>query len=141
MPAVVLFYLIFFVLFCKTFYNAMRDKELNITLLVIFSIITVLGFFYIIPPVAVGIIGVILTLVIALFLNARILSTNNINYPVIEIFASTMIVISLTKQFNLPSILQESIFVLIAIFGLFRIIRMNKRIRAEKKNKEVEIPF
>lgn len=72
---------------------------------------------------AVGMLGVVSTLLAYVLLVTGKLSNHHIAYPLINIFGTLMIVCSLLYQWNLPSFIAQIAWIAISLVGLLRILR------------------
>jgi len=81
---------------------------------------------HLIPPDAVGLIGVCLCLVQWLYLQMGKIRINNVNFQLPAIYASVFMIHSLVFEFNLPAFIMEVFFLGATFFGLYRNIKLNK---------------
>jgi hypothetical protein len=76
---------------------------------------------------AVGIVGVILTLAAYYLLNVGKLSSDNINYLMLNLLGSCMLFFSLMFNWNLSSVLIEIAWILISLIGIYRYIKARQQ--------------
>ena len=69
---------------------------------------------------AIGLLGVGLILYSYWLLQSRRVSVEDLKYSVLNLLGSLLIIVSLIKNFNLPSFVIEVIWVAISLFGLWR---------------------
>ena len=74
----------------------------------------------------VGLVGVSFIIISYFFLQIGRISPTNSLYSIANIIGSTLILVSLYHEFNLPSAVIESFWILISLIGLFR-SRNNKQ--------------
>lgn len=71
---------------------------------------------------AIGIIGVILVLLAYLLLQINKLSQNSITFSLMNLLGSGLILLSLFYSWNLASVIIESAWLLVSLFGLSKAI-------------------
>ncbi len=81
---------------------------------------------HLIPPDAVGLVGVCLFLVQWLYLQMGKITINNVNFQLPSIYGSVFIIHSLVFQFNLSAFVMEVFFLASTFFGLYRNIKLKK---------------
>jgi hypothetical protein len=74
----------------------------------------------------VGLIGVGLVLLAYFLLQTRMVTADDLRYPVINLVGAILILVSLTKTFNLASFVIEIAWIGISIYGIARIMRARR---------------
>ncbi len=74
----------------------------------------------------IGILGVCLVLFAYLLLQLETVKFDDLRYLLLNIFGSGMIILSLTRNFNIASFLIESCWVLISVYGLAKLAHRNR---------------
>jgi|HubBroStandDraft_2_1064218.scaffolds.fasta_scaffold1285663_1 paired small multidrug resistance pump len=75
----------------------------------------------------VGMVGVVITLTAYLAISTGKISSNTLMYQVLNCVAGLMVLFSLYFHWNTPTVIMESLWVLISVVGIFRIVRINVR--------------
>ena len=73
-----------------------------------------------------GIIGVSLILLAYFLLQIEKVRSDNIIYPVLNLIGASLLLISLLRFWNLPSVIIEIFWILISIYGIYKIIKKPK---------------
>jgi hypothetical protein len=73
-----------------------------------------------------GIIGVSLILLAYFLLQIEKVRSDNIIYPVLNLVGASLLLISLFRFWNLPSVIIEFFWILISIYGIYKIIKKPK---------------
>ncbi len=76
---------------------------------------------------AIGIVGVVLTLLGYLLLQAERLESRSRAYSALNLFGSLAILLSLAVDFNLSAALMEGCWALISLYGLVKAVRAMRR--------------
>lgn len=122
------------------FTRAMRRDEVDFGLYALLTMIFVLGWLKVLHPNLLGFIAVVLALGVFFFLNAGILSPDNINYPLMQVFITLYFLTSLLYQLNVPLLVMEILYGGIALFGLARVILLRRKraflLSAERESEE-----
>lgn len=77
-------------------------------------------------PTLLGLIGVAINLTAYGLLSAGRMKASEARYQIVNIVGTTGILLSLITQWNLPIFISNMAWLLIAIFGLARIIRLRR---------------
>lgn len=73
---------------------------------------------------AVGIVGVLLTLAAYYLINTGKVNSENMNYLLLNLVGSCMLMFSLMFSWNLSSVLIEIAWITISLLGIFRSMRL-----------------
>lgn len=71
----------------------------------------------------IGLVGVVLILLAYFLLQAEKLAADQLRYPALNLVGAVLILISLTKTFNLASFVIEICWVGISLYGIVKILR------------------
>lgn len=74
-------------------------------------------------PDGLGLFGVLLTLIAYLLLNIRKMSSHSIGYAGLNIVGSTLILYSLYFDFNVSAFAMEVCWLLISVYGLYKVLK------------------
>ena len=118
------------VYFISLFVQSMQEDRIIFPLYILIISLLGLGFLHILSPIIIGLVGVALALGITFFLNIGVLSTDNINYPLMQISTTLLMVYSMLLQFNLPFFIMEIAYGSIALLGAIRIMRTRRKKRS-----------
>ncbi|MCE3231850.1 MAG: hypothetical protein K0R98_107 [Rickettsiaceae bacterium] len=69
---------------------------------------------------AIGTLGVAFILVTYFLLQSGKIKSNQLSYSVLNLIGSSLILASLFKFWNLPSVIVEAFWVLISIYGIYK---------------------
>jgi len=73
-------------------------------------------------PDGLGLFGVFLTLIAYLLLNIRKMSSHSIGYSSLNIIGSSLILYSLYYNFNISAFAMEICWLLISVYGLYKVM-------------------
>lgn len=76
---------------------------------------------------AIGILGVVLTLVAYLLLQTERLDSRSRAYSALNLFGSVAILVSLAFDFNISAALMEGCWAVISLYGLVKAVRAMRR--------------
>ena len=76
----------------------------------------------------VGEIGVVITLLAYLAISTGKLSANSLKYQFLNCIAGLMLLFSLYFHWNLPTVIMESLWVLISVIGILRIVILKPKL-------------
>ena len=74
-------------------------------------------------PDGLGLFGVLLTLIAYLLLNIRKMSSHSIGYAGLNIVGSSLILYSLYFDFNISAFAMEICWLLISVYGLYKVLQ------------------
>ncbi len=74
----------------------------------------------------IGLVGVVLILLAYFLLQTEKLAADQLRYPALNLVGAVLILISLTKTFNLASFVIEICWVGISLYGIVKILRRRR---------------
>ena len=76
---------------------------------------------------ALGIVGVVLILIAYFFMQAGKLTMLSMGYQLLNLVGAILLLCSLMRKWNTPSVIIECCWIAISIYGIVRIIRMKRK--------------
>lgn len=80
----------------------------------------------------IGLLGVIMTLIAYYLLNVNKLASTDLSYLLMNFFGSVGVVISLWIHWNLSAMMLETIWAMISLLGIYRVLVLHKQSKYRK---------